>query len=114
MIQSPLPLPARRGRVRRALPATPRVMIAWTSEKDAETRGRSVAEIELSGERTWVAALCADRCREVTLTAHVGNDAMAKQHVLELAELLTFELAATQPLIRVRFAEQRLDAMGAL
>lgn len=113
-MQSLLSLPARRGRAHRALPSASRVMIAWTSEKDHETRARSVAEIELSGERTWVAALCADRCREVTLTAHVGNDATAKQHVLELAELLTFELAATQPLIRVRFAEPHLDATGAL
>ena len=104
MIQSPHPLPARKGRARRPAPAAPRLTVAWTPEKDPESRGQSVAEVALSGERTWIAMLCADRCREVTLTAHVGNDAAAKQSVLELAELLTFELAATQSLIRVRFA----------
>jgi hypothetical protein len=37
------------------------------------------------------------------LTARLGDDQPAKHLVLELAELLTLELAATQPLIRVRF-----------
>lgn len=114
MIQSTLSLAVRRGRARRALPATPRVTIAWTSENDHQRPGRSVVEIELAGERSWVATLCADRCREVTLTAQVGNDAAARQSVLELAELLTFELAATQSLIRVRFTDQHFDTTGAL
>jgi hypothetical protein len=54
---------------------------------------------QLSG---WVEALSAARCSEVVLTA-LDDHPPAKHLVLELAELLTLKLAATQPLIRVRF-----------
>jgi hypothetical protein len=51
----------------------------------------------------WVQAIASARCSEVVLTARLGDDLPAKHRVLELAGLLTLELAETQPLIRVRF-----------
>ncbi|HET7544996.1 MAG TPA: hypothetical protein VFK05_34255 [Polyangiaceae bacterium] len=54
-------------------------------------------------ESHWVEALSACRCREVVLTARLGDDLTAKQRVFELAEFLTFRLSQSQPLIRVLF-----------
>jgi hypothetical protein len=51
----------------------------------------------------WVEAISSAQCTEVVLTARLGDDGPARHLVLELAELLTQKLAATQPLIRVRF-----------
>jgi len=51
----------------------------------------------------WLESLSAFRCREVVLTARLGDDATAKHRVLELAEFLTFKLSDSQPLIRVLF-----------
>jgi hypothetical protein len=54
-------------------------------------------------ESRWVESLSACRCSEVVLTARLGDDAAAKHRVLELVELLTFKLTASQPLIRALF-----------
>jgi hypothetical protein len=50
----------------------------------------------------WAEALYSARCSEVVLTAR-SDDPLWKHLVFELAGLLTLKLAATQPLIRVRF-----------
>lgn len=54
------------------------------------------------GKRGWEEALSAAACDEVVLTAEL-DDPRAKHLVLGLAEHLTQKLAATHPLIRVRF-----------
>jgi len=54
-------------------------------------------------EFDWIAELSSAQCNEVVLTARLGDNLAAKHIVLELAELLTFRLAATQPLVRVLF-----------
>ena len=51
----------------------------------------------------WEEALSAAGCEEVVLTAELDDDPAAKHLVLDLAERLTQKLAATHPLIRVRF-----------
>ncbi len=51
----------------------------------------------------WVEAISSARCSEVVLTARLGNDVPARHLVLELAELLTFSLTESHPLIRVLF-----------
>lgn len=115
MTQTQLAHPARRRRWRRnqtvdcAQPA--RVTLAWTAAGDSGAPSRPAFEVELvaaprRGELGWLAELAAARCNEVVLTAHVGNDGSAKHLVLELAELLTLELTATQPLIRVLFSAE--------
>jgi hypothetical protein len=94
-----------------------RVTVAWSSDDGAKsfapTELELVAGLEADPTRTWtcpqpfasnwVEAIASARCSEVVLTARLGDDLPAKHLVLELAELLTHELAATQPLIRVRF-----------
>jgi hypothetical protein len=96
-----------------------RVTVAWTPTNDAGAPNVTPTEIELVSEpdaepnRTWVCpqsfgsnwveAISSAHCREVVLTARLGNNLPAKHLVLELAELLTFRLAESQPLIRVRF-----------
>lgn len=101
-------------------PAHPtRVVVAWSPINEGGPSGLTPTEIELvaeleatsspkwtcrqSLESGWVEALSSSRCREVVLTAMLDDDQPAKHLVLELAELLTFKLAATHPLIRVRF-----------
>ena len=88
------------------------VTVAWSSEAHAGFPTHTEVEVELVAKLTrselhWLADLAAARCHEVVLTARVGKKAPARHLVLELAELLTVELAATQPLIRVLFAEER-------
>jgi hypothetical protein len=101
------------------------VTVAWTpSSHDGERPGAGI-EVELVADLdaavtgtwlcpngvgpNWLEALFCAGCSEVVLTARLGNDLSAKHRVLELAELLTFKLTATKPLIRVRF----LAAKGA-
>jgi len=96
-------------------PRRPRVTVAWTPPNDVmPTEVELVADFEPSSttgawtwhERfraNWVEAIASARCREVVLTARIGNDAPGKHLVLELAEQLTLTLTATHPLIRVRF-----------
>ena len=84
------------------------VTVAWTSEDDVGAPQRSQLEVELStspsqSELSWLDRLAAARCNEIVLTAPVGNNGSAQHLVLELAERLTLELTATQPLIRVLF-----------
>ena len=83
--QVPLSAPeaTARSRVR-----TARVVVAWRPLSDGGT-----SQLE---------PLCAARCSEVVLTAQ-SDDPPSKHLVFELAGLLTLKLAATQPLIRVRF-----------
>ncbi|HWZ89276.1 MAG TPA: hypothetical protein VNW92_10510 [Polyangiaceae bacterium] len=96
-----------------------RVTVAWTPSSDDSAKSFAPTEVELVAgiaadptttwtcrERfaaNWVEAIASARCSEVVLTARLGDDLPGKHRVLELAELLTHELAATQPLIRVRF-----------
>lgn len=110
MNQTQLAHPARKRRFRRpgaaecAGPA--QVTVSWTFENDLGAPSRTELEVGLDLSPTnlhWLAELAAARCHEVVLTAHVGNDGSAKHRVLELAERLTLELTATQPLIRVLF-----------
>ena len=130
MNQPQLAQPARRRRALRSASAPEgfkpaRVTVAWTpSRQDGEPQ-RATIEVELVAgvEATvtsawlhpqgvgpnWIEALFSAQCSEVVLTAWIGPDLAAKHRVLELAEFLTFKLAATQPLIRVLF----LPAKGA-
>jgi hypothetical protein len=126
MLQLPVTASARRaGRDRSAryVPmaldrsSAARVSVAWVSADQAP--GLAPTELELvAGLETasptkwtcqqrfasdWLEALASARCSEVVLTAQLDDDPPAKHRVLELAELLTLELCATQPLIRVRF-----------
>jgi hypothetical protein len=97
-----------------------RVTVAWQASSQDGARSIAPNEFELvaaleaspmapwtSAEHLgspWLETLASARCSQVVLTARLGEDDLhAKHRVLELAELLTFELAATQPLIRVRF-----------
>ena len=102
----------------------PRVTVAWTPANDAPsapTELELVAEHEGTAtwscgphfESDWVRTLASARCSEVVLTARLGDDQTAKHLVLELAELLTLRLAATQPLIRVRFLPTGSKRRGA-
>ena len=97
------------------------VVVAW-SEPGAAAPAAAVARIELQAEpkpsgkltwncRTpsgwgWEEALCAAGCDEVLVTAQLGDDRDAKHLVLGLAERLTQKLAATKPLVRVRFLSE--------
>ena len=133
MLQQPRIVPARFGR--RPLSAhgvtagphrspTPRVTVTWTPANDAPSAPTELELVaELAGTTTWscgghfesdwVRALASARCSEVVLTARLDDDQPAKHLVLELAELLTLELAATQPLIRVRFLPTSSKRRGA-
>jgi hypothetical protein len=110
----PSPAPRVRDSAHRA-----RVVVAWSPANEGGPSGSPPTEIELvaeleatsspkwtcrqSLESGWVEALSSSRCSEIVLTAMLDDDQPAKHLVLELAELLTFKLAATHPLIRVRF-----------
>lgn len=94
------------------------VVVAWSAPGSAAPAA-AVAQVELeaepkpSGQPTWNCrapsgwrweeALCAAGCDEVLVTAQLGDDRDAKHLVLGLAERLTQKLAATKPLVRVRF-----------
>jgi hypothetical protein len=54
----------------------------------------------------WEQALNASRCSEVVLTTWFGDDPLAKDLVLDLAEHLTQRLKESKPLIRVRFLQR--------
>jgi hypothetical protein len=103
-------------RPRSARPAAAaRVVVAWSpADGDDQPQSGGFTEVEAQlgpspaakarlAAAAWVEALSSARCREVTLTARLGNDLRAKHLVLELAELLTQKLTATRPLIRVLF-----------
>jgi hypothetical protein len=134
MNQQPRTEPARRAREQRSpdsMPIEPirhnvaRVTVAWTpsSHDGAPTEVELVAGLEAAQTTTWtcrqsfapdwVEAIASARCSEVVLTAQLGDDLPAKHRVLDLAELLTFELAATQALIRVRFLPAASKRRGA-
>jgi hypothetical protein len=105
-----------------------RVTVAWTPSNPDSAPRFAPSEIELVAglEATssawicrqhfasnWLEAIASARCSEVVLTARLGDDPQAKHVVLELAELLTVQLAATQPLIRVRFLPTASKRRGA-
>jgi len=111
--QIELAQPSRRRRVHRVASeperVTAHVTVAWTPSNHDGAPRFSSTEIELvpgfeaSPHQSWIEAISSARCREVLLTARLGNNVPAKHLVLELAELLTFSLTEIQPLIRVRF-----------
>jgi hypothetical protein len=117
--QTEIGRPARkhRSRVPRAPTTVPaaRLTVAWKplNHDSVRTEVELVAELDSGLSRTWASAprvapswleaLSSTRCSEVVLTARLGDDVLAKHHVLELAELLTLKLADSQPLIRVLF-----------
>jgi hypothetical protein len=138
MNQQPRTEPARRARKQRSpdgLPIEParpnaaRVTVAWTPSSQEGAPSFAPTEVELfagleAAQTTtwicrqrfasnWVEAIASARCSEVVLTARLGDDLPAKHRVLDLAELLTFQLAATQPLIRVRFLPSASKRRGA-
>lgn len=94
-----------------------RVVVAWSAAGSADP-GQQV-QIELEAEQragiqprwtcqqpigwSWEEAISAAGCEEVELTAQLDDDLEAKHLVLGLADHLTQQLAATHPLIRVRF-----------
>lgn len=51
----------------------------------------------------WEQAIGTSGCSEVVLTTWLGNEPLAKDMVLDLAEHLTHRLKESKPLIRVRF-----------
>jgi hypothetical protein len=94
------------------------VTVAWVTSAPELASGLRPMTLELAtepetGTRTWtcpqgrgsdwLAALCLSGSREIVVTAELGNDTSAKHLVLELAELLTQKLSATQALVRVLF-----------
>jgi hypothetical protein len=97
---------------------TARVVVTWCKVSDdgalelEPTQVELEADLEAPTSTTWVSrrpsgsgwveALSAAHCSEVVLTAR-SDDPPSKHLVLELAGLLALKLAATQPLIRVRF-----------
>jgi len=121
--QAEIAQPARRRRLRRvpseSEQATARVTISWIPGHHDGPARPAPAELELvcgleaDSNRTWtnrgafgaqwLEAIDSARCSEVVLTARLGHDLAAKHWVLELAELLTCKLTASQPLIRVFF-----------
>ncbi|HKO52951.1 MAG TPA: hypothetical protein VJV79_34820 [Polyangiaceae bacterium] len=130
MNQVELAHPSRRPRARRPAAETKqrripsrsdainaRVSVAWTSSEGTGTPGLAPTEIELVAGlapnrawtcpqnfgSNWVEAIASAHCNEVVLTARLGDNLAAKHLVLELAELLTFKLTESHPLIRVRF-----------
>jgi hypothetical protein len=124
MNEQPRTEPARRARGKRSVDCGPiepgrpnaaRVTVAWTPLSNDGMPGEIELVDGLEAAQTttwtcrrrfasnWVEAIASARCSEVVLTARLGDDLPAKHRVLDLAELLTFYLAATQPLIRVRF-----------
>jgi hypothetical protein len=108
---------------------TARVTVAWTPSNADSAPSFAPTEVELVAgldaaptttwtchqrfASNWVEAIASARSREVVLTAWLGDDLPAKHLVLELAERLTRELAATQPLIRVRFLPTAGNRRGA-
>lgn len=91
------------------------VVVAWSASSAGPRLG--LGQVELEAQRvasapswtcrqpsgwSWEEALCAAGCDEVVLTT-LGDDPDAKHLVLGLAEHLTHKLAATQPIVRVRF-----------
>ena len=124
MNQQQLAPSARRLRSRRLARAgasveRARITVTWTPANDAGEPQLGPSELELtaglaprsnttwtSREHTgwdWLEALSSARCSEVVLTARLDDNLGAKHLVLDLAELLTFKLSETQPLIRVLF-----------
>jgi len=114
---------ARRGSKGRARSTTARVTVSWSSGTQdgspilAPTKVELTRELDAAGDRAWtcadgfemnwVEALSSAACREVVLTAELGDNLSAKHLVLELAEHLTFKLTEHQPLIRVLFLPTR-------
>jgi hypothetical protein len=95
-----------------------RVVVAWHKVSEDGAAELEPTEVELEADlaaptsATWVSrlpsglgwaeALSSAACSEVVLTARI-DDPTSKHLVFELAGLLSLRLAATQPLIRVRF-----------
>jgi len=122
---------ARPARARRIVPRPDRakavrVTVAWVPSIHELAPALMPATLELVAEpgtartttwtcsqtagSSWVETIRSSRCKEVVLTARLGNDTSAKHRVLELAELLTQKLSATQPLIRVLFPPDGHDS----
>jgi len=110
---------ARRGAKGRESFTTARVTVSWTPKNHDGASVFAPPQLELTRELDagpnrswtcsdyfgfdWVDALSSADCREVVLTARLGDNIPAKHLVLELAEHLTFKLTEHQPLIRVLF-----------
>jgi len=130
--QAELAQPRRRRRVRH-LPAEPerviaRLTVSWTpghhdgSSSFTQTEVELFAGLEADSTQAWtcpesvgdhwIEAIASARSSEVLLTARVGNDLAAKHLALELAELLTFRLTDSQPLIRVLFVPTESASRG--
>ena len=123
MNQAELPRPSRRRRLQSIASAPQRptasLTVAWTPTQHGASSRLAATEIELvngfgadagltwtcpgNAGASWLEALASAHCIEVVLTARIGNDLTVKHSVLELAELLTFRLTESHPLIRVRF-----------
>jgi hypothetical protein len=102
------------------------VVLAWSAAGSAASG--SPVRVELEAEPrdgkqlrwtcqqpqgfSWEEAISAAGCEEVELTAQLEDDWEAKHLVLGLADQLTQQLAATHPLIRVRFLPGRAGALG--
>lgn len=107
----------RTGTVRRRSHAA-HVVVTWTPANDGGSLTLEPTQVELEAELEasaspkwtcrqpsgsgWAEALASARCSEVLLTA-LSDDLPSKHLVFDLAGLLTLKLAATRPLIRVRF-----------
>jgi len=129
-LKVPLVVPAGAGRGRFN---TARVVVAWRPVAETGTPELEPREVELEAELEtsastrwtcrkpsgsgWAEALSSARCSEIVLTA-LSDDPPAKHLIFELAGFLTVKLAATQPLIRVRFlapsprAQRRVARFG--
>ena len=116
--------------VRRAPPALesrlkPRVTVSFTRVEPELELGARPAELELTvGSATsaqarwvclapfaqnWLEIIASKPCREIVLTAQLHGEPSLQHWVLELAERLTQQLSASQPLIRVRFSRVARD-----
>ena len=113
----------RRGRALQALQSTskPRITVSWTRVERERGLSLMPAKLELTVSQAtpqqtswicltpfaqnWLEIIASKPCSEVVLSGKLEDDPVSKHLVLELAERLTQELAASKPLIRVRFCE---------
>jgi hypothetical protein len=72
-------------------------------EAELETQAATTWVCRETSGSGWAEALFSTLCSEVLLTA-LSDDLPSKHLVFDLADLLTLKLAASRPLIRVRFS----------
>lgn len=99
-----------------------RVVVEWLPDGTGTAPGAALGHVELLAERfdaepraswacigrawSWEEAVSTSGCAEVVLTSWPGNDTVAKDLVLDLAEHLTQRLKGSKSLVRVRFLER--------